>query len=225
MDEATATQGDRTAAADDRIVVYADYVCPFCRLGEATLGDYIDDRAERGLPPLAVEWRPFDLRRDERDPDGVIRSGPEAGKEEYVRSRWGEVESLAEEYGVEMTMDVEEYLRIDARNAQLASLGVQRDDPGRFRAFHGAVFDALWTETRDVGDPAVLGDLAADVGVDPDRVAEWIDDPELVERFDRATEAATDRGVRGVPTFVYGDRAVYGSRPPSAYRELVEGDG
>jgi predicted DsbA family dithiol-disulfide isomerase len=206
------------------IAVYADYVCPFCRLANATLGRYREDRRERGLPDPDVEWRPFDLRADERDPDGSIPPEAREGKAEYVRSRWSEVEALAEEYDVEMTMNVEPYLAIDARNAQLVALGLRRDDPERFREFHDAVFDALWTETRDVGDPEVLRELVGVAGGDPDDVEEWIDDDGLRERFASATEAANRRGVRGVPTVEYDGELFYGSRPPEGYREIIEGE-
>jgi len=212
-------------ASGDRLAVYADYVYPFCRLGNATLREYLAGWAERGLPDLAIEWRPFDLRADERDGDGTIPQGAGAGKEGYARSRWSEVASQAGEYGVEMTMDVERYLAIDARNVQLVALGVKRDDPDWFHAFHDSVFDALWTETRDVGDPTVLRKLAASASVDLDSVEAWIADGELQKRFDAATEQATEKGVRGVPTVEYDGELAYGSQPPTAYRELIEGAG
>jgi predicted DsbA family dithiol-disulfide isomerase len=135
------------------------------------------------------------------------------------------VTALADEYGVEMAMDVDRYLQIDARNAQLVALGVRRDAPDRFRAFHAAVFDALWTGTRDVGDAAVLRDLTASAGVGPDRVETWLADEELQERFASSTAVASADGVRGVPALVRdGDgRVLSGSQPVSGYRRFLEG--
>lgn len=184
-----------TGTGDPRLTVYADYLCPFCRLGNATLGRYLDGRVERGLPPAEVVWRPYDLRADERRPDGTIPPGAGKQKEAYVRSRWSEVEALAAEYDVEMGMDVEPYLRVDSRNAQLVALGLQRDLPGQFRPFHDAVFDALWTEARDIGDPGVLRSIVQDVDVDPDRVDAYLDDPDLHERFNGAPQRAARSGV------------------------------
>ncbi|PSQ19641.1 disulfide bond formation protein DsbA [Halobacteriales archaeon QS_8_69_26] len=217
--------GDGSGPATDgpHLTVYADYVCPFCRLGNATLGRYLDDRAERGLPPAEVLWEPFDLRADERRPDGTVPPGASEHKEEYVRSRWSEVEALAEEYDVAMRMDVDRYLRIDARNAQVVALGVQRDLPGLFRPFHDAVYDALWTETRDVGDPAALRSIAEGAGVDPGRVDEYLGDPDLYERFETAARRAAREGIRGVPTLVHDGKPVSGSRSVEEYRTLIEG--
>jgi predicted DsbA family dithiol-disulfide isomerase len=219
MDDSEANRPD--------LLVYADYVCPFCRLGHATLDEYLADRRDRGLPTLDVEWRPFDLRADERGPDGEVPADPERDTEKagYVRSRWSEVETFAGRYGVEMTMDVESYLQVDARNAQLVALDIRRDDPDRFGPFHSAVFEALRTETRDVGDPAVCRDLTSSVDADPERVEEWISDESLREEFASATEAARRRGGRSVPTVVSDGQAVYGSKPPAGYCEVVEGTG
>jgi predicted DsbA family dithiol-disulfide isomerase len=200
--------------------VYTDYVCPFCRLGHATLERYRENRRERGLPELTVEWHPFDLRADERGADGTVTVAAET--ESYVRSRWSEVEELADEYGVEMAIELPDYLHVDCRPAQLVALGLRRDAPAAFEAFHGAAFDALWTETRDVGDPAVLRELVDRAGADPDAVPGWLEDSGLAERFAAATDRAVREGVQGVPTVVADGRAVYGSRPPDAYRELFE---
>ncbi len=218
--------GTSTAPEDEgpRLTVYADYVCPFCRLGNATLGRYLDRRVERGLPPATVTWRPFDLRSDERGPDGTVPPGAGEQKRAYVQSRWSEVQTLADRYDVAMRIDVDRYLQVDSRNAQLVALGLQRDG-GRFRPFHDAVFEALWTETRDVGDPEVLRSLAADVGVDPDRVDDYLADADLAERFERAPQRAAAEGVRGVPTLVHDGETVYGSRSVEEYRALIEGDG
>jgi len=215
--------GAGTGSEGPRLTVYADYLCPFCRLGNTTLGRYLDDRVERGLAPAEVVWEPFDLRADERRSDGTVPRGASEQKEAYVRSRWSEVEALAEKYDVEMRMAVEPYLKMDSRNAQLVALGVQRDDPGRFRRFHDAVFDALWTETRDIGDPEVLGSIAAGVAVDPDRVGEYLEDPDLRDRFESAPRRADRQGIRGVPTLVHDGNTVYGSRSTEEYRALVEG--
>lgn len=217
--------GSETGPESPRLTVYADYLCPFCRLGNTTLGRYRDERVERGLAPAEVVWEPFDLRADERRPDGTVPSGAGDQKEEYVRSRWSEVEALAEEYDVEMRMEVEPYLKIDSRNAQLVALGIQRDVPGRFRPFHDAVFDALWTETRNIGDPDVLRSIAEDVDVDPDCVDQYIDDPDLRERFDNAPQRAAREAIRGVPTLVLDGETTYGSRSAEEYRRLVEGNG
>ena len=42
----------------ESVLVYADYVCPFCYLGYESLDQY---QAQRDNP-VPTDWHPFDLR-------------------------------------------------------------------------------------------------------------------------------------------------------------------
>jgi predicted DsbA family dithiol-disulfide isomerase len=202
----------------ETITVFSDYVCPFCYLGRHSLERYRDDRDER----LAIDWHPFDLRAGQRGPDGEIDHSVDDGKdEEYFEQARENVRRLQEKYDVEMTLEIAE--EIDSFDAQVASLYVKEEYPERWPDFDWAIFEALWTEGRDVGDPDVLADLAADVGVDPDEVREAVADDDLRERLRGQFEAAQRQGVTGVPTFAYEGYAARGAVPPEHLERLVEG--
>ena len=203
----------------DRITVYSDYVCPFCYLGRESLSQYQAER-ERAL---AIDWHPFDLRAGKRGPDGHIDDSVDDGKDEdYYEQARRNVERLQERYGVEMTLDVA--TDIDSLPAQLASVRVREEhDYDRWLAFDEGVFAALWQEGRDIGDPDVLADVAAEAGVDPGLVEAALADDDLRERVGEQFDAARRAGVTGVPTFVYGEQAARGAVPPEHLRRLVEG--
>ncbi len=217
--EATANASDAETSDADPLVVYADYVCPFCYLGRATLREYRDDADD----PPPVEWRPFDLRSHKRGPDGEVSDDVEDGKDEdYFQQAMENVRRLREEYDVEMTVDRSR--DVDSWNAHQAALHVERSYDGEtFREFHDAVFDAHWLDERDIGDPDVLADIAASVGVDPDGVREAVADESLADALRERFAAAQQRGVTGVPTFAYGGHAARGAVPPEQLRRLVEG--
>jgi predicted DsbA family dithiol-disulfide isomerase len=205
--------------AVESITVYSDYVCPFCYLGREALAQYQDRRDE----PIRVDWHPFDLRAGKRGPDGQINHDADDGKDEdyYARAKEN-VRRLQDEYGVEMAQELR--TDVDSLNAQVASVAI-RESSGyeQWLAFDEAVFDALWQDGRDIGDPAVLVDIAETVGVDPDIVREALEDEALRERVSEQFEAAQHRGVTGVPTFVYDDHAARGAVPPEHLERLVEG--
>jgi 2-hydroxychromene-2-carboxylate isomerase len=70
------------------------------------------------------------------------------------------------------------------------------------------VLDAVFRDGRDVGDPAVVADVARQVGVsDPQAV---LADPGVKQRLRENTEWASARGVFGVPTLVIGDEFFWG---------------
>ncbi len=200
------------------LVVYSDYLCPFCYLGKESLETYLD---EAGLSP-EIEWRPFDLQGHKRGPDRQLDHSVDDGKtDEYFERAKRNVQRLADQYDVEMQVAIHDDL--DSWNAQKLAVAVQRDyDPETFRALHEALFTALWQEGRDIGNPDVLADIAADHGLDAAEVREIIDDESLddalAEQFDRAHRT----GVRAVPTFVYGERATQGAIPPERFAALLE---
>jgi predicted DsbA family dithiol-disulfide isomerase len=213
------TNGDAGDPDGPALVVYSDYVCPFCYLGRESLSRYQATR-ER---PLRIDWHPFDLRSRERGPDGEIDPGKDSGKDEAYFERAREnVRRLAEDYDVEMTLDPA--TDVDSLNAQLVSYRLEREHPyGTWLAFDEAVFAALWREGRDVGDPGVLAALAADVGLDDGVVRSALDDDGLRATLEEEFAEARRRGVTGVPTFASDDHAARGAVPPDQLRRLVEG--
>jgi len=207
------------ADPDESIRVYSDYVCPFCYLGRRSLDQYQETREE----PLAVDWHPFDLRAQKRGPDGEIDDSVDDGKDdEYYEQARENVRRLQAEYDVEM--DLEIATDVDSLPAQIAACAVKRDHSREtWRAFDEAIFAALWTEGRDIGDEDVLVELAADAGIDGEEIRTALDDEALrAELFDRF-DAARREGVTGVPTFAYDGYAARGAVPPEQLRRLVEG--
>ena len=207
------------ADAAGSIRVYSDYVCPFCYLGRHALQQYQETREE----PLAVDWHPFDLRSRKRGPDGEIDHAVDDGKDDdYYEQAKRNVRRLQERYGVEM--DLEIATDVDSLPAQLVSLAVKREHPYEtWRAFDEAVFAALWTDGRDIGDEAVLVDLAAEAGIDGAEVRAALDDDALRSTLFERFDAARREGVTGVPTFAYDGYAARGAVPPDQLRRLVEG--
>lgn len=209
-------QGDEIP--EGTLVVYSDYVCPFCYLGKRSLERYLDQADE----PPEVTWRPFDLRWNKRRADGSIDESIPDGKDQaYYERAKRNVERLADEYDVEMTLDIS--TDIDPWDAQKASLYV-REEHGEdaFQAFHEAVFEALWKHGRDIGDPDVLAAAADDAGLDPDEIRQAVDDPALDERVKDAFERAHRQGITGVPTFIYNELRLPGAMPPENIAQLVQ---
>ena len=208
-------------AGSDRpeITVYSDYVCPFCYLGRASLSAYQADREE----PLAIDWHPFDLRSGKRGPDGAIDDSVDDGKDEdYFDQVRDNVARLREEYGAEEMLGIDEVPDVDSLDAQVASAYVQREHPEAWLAFDEALFRALWVEGRDIGDRDVIAAVAESAGIDGDAVRAALADQAHRDSVFEAFEEARQRGVTGVPTFVYDETGARGAVPPEHLRRLVE---
>ena len=210
-----------TATGAESIVVYSDYVCPFCYLGRESLAQYQETREG----DLQIEWHPFDLRSGKRRPDGSIDHSVDDGKDdEYFEQARRNVRRLADRYGVEMDLDIA--TDVDSLPAQVVSYYLrEHHDYATWLAFDEAVFDALWQEGRDIGDEALLVDLAAGAGVDGKAVRAALDDEDLREEVRERFAQAREQGVTGVPTFAYDGYAARGAVPPEQLERLVEGTG
>jgi 2-hydroxychromene-2-carboxylate isomerase len=78
-------------------------------------------------------------------------------------------------------------------------------------AFARAAFHAAFAEGADLGDPAVLTDLADRTGLPADDLPAGIADPTVKDALRAATDAAIALGVRGVPTLATDDgRLLFG---------------
>ena len=203
----------------EQITVYSDYVCPFCYLGRHSLQQYQQTREEK----LAIDWHPFDLRSQKRNPDGSIDHSVDDGKDDdYYAQAKENVRRLQEKYDVEMDLDIA--TDIDSLPAQVASYYVkQHYDQETWLDFDVAIFEALWKEGRDIGDEDLLVELAEDAGVDGDEIRSALDDETLREEVREQFTEAQRHGVTGVPTFAYEGYAARGAVPPEQLERLVEG--
>ena len=79
---------------------------------------------------------------------------------------------------------------------------------GSSRRAAGTVLRAVFAEGRDVNDPAVIADLAAQLGVADPSAA--LADTAIKQRLRDNTSWACSRGVFGVPTLVIGEELFWG---------------
>ncbi|MFC7098087.1 DsbA family oxidoreductase [Halobaculum marinum] len=207
------------------IAVYSDFVCPFCYLGRASLRQYRDDRGDRDLTDVDVEWRFFDLRGHKRGPDGEIRDDVDDGKDEdYYDQVRENVVRLKDEYDADAMLDFDDVHDADSWDAQQTALYVKQTYGAEtFRDFYDAVLEAHWEDGREIDDHDTLVAIAESVGVDGDEVREAVADETLAEELEAQFEEARRRGVTGVPTFVSDGHAARGAVPPEHLQRLVEG--
>jgi len=93
---------------------------------------------------------------------------------------------------------------------------------GRLVPFAAGVFEAYWTQGRDISQDAVLGELCARVGVEPERFFEGIARPEIKAQLKANTDEAIARGAFGSPTiFVGGDDMYFGNDRLELVRDAV----
>ncbi len=199
--------------------IFSDPVCPWCLIGKAHL-----DRALEARPghPFVIAWHPFQLNPD------LPAAGVE--KRAYLEAKFGGAE------------------RVDAMHARLretaraAGVEIDPDRPARMpntldahRLIHwagiegrqtpvvAALMRAYWVEGRDIGDPAVLAQIAGAAGMDAGAVARLLASDADAEDIAARDQDARRKGVNAVPTFLVDRRyVVSGAQPPEFWQQVID---
>lgn len=136
----------------------------------------------------------------------------------FCRRARATMAALAERYGgqvslhfLQMPLDMHPTGELAAR----AALAAGRQ--GRYWAMHEALFDDGGLRTE-----AGLVDLAESVGIDPDRFARDLADPELAQQVADQREVCTAAGARGTPSFFINGDLLVGSQAIEAFTEIID---
>lgn len=208
------------------IDIVSDVVCPWCYLGKARLELAIAEvQDEIGVD---VNWRPYRLNPD-IPAEGVDQKA-------YLEEKLGGAEAVAR--GHEMLTKLGEEVGI---HYDFAAIKIGPNTLDAHRLLHWAsmegrevqdqvataLFKANFEQGRNIGDHAVLADIAEGSGMDR-KVIENL----LTSEADKDTvlgeiDAAQKMGVNGVPFFIIdGQYAVSGAQMPdvlaNALREIAQ---
>lgn len=194
--------------------VISDVICPWCYVGKRRLEKAI---ALSGRQDVRVRWHPFQL--NPRMPmGGVDRMAYRTAKfGSWERSLALDAQVAEAGRGEGIAFAHHKMLRtpntLDAhRLIRLA------DTDGVQDAVVEAVFRAYFTDGRDIGDRAVLLDVAAAAGLDRGRAETLLAGAADLDAVRREEAEAQRRGVTGVPFFVInGTVALSGAREPEAF--------
>ena len=108
-------------------------------------------------------------------------------------------------------------------NSRLAQeLGKWADTQPGGEAIHDALFRAYFVDARDISQPAVLLDIAEQVGLSVDAAREVLDKRTFKAAVDADWKLSRQYGITGVPTFVAGRYGVVGAQPYEALEQLVD---
>ena len=91
---------------------------------------------------------------------------------------------------------------------------------GRHGALHDRLMDAYWAEARNIGDPAVLHEETAAVGLSAADVADVLAGERYRDRVEASTREAHALGANAVPAFVLDRRLlVLGAQPLELFEQ------
>jgi predicted DsbA family dithiol-disulfide isomerase len=208
------------------IDLVSDIVCPWCYLGKARLELAIAEvQDEVGVE---INWRPYRLNPD-IPPEGVDQKA-------YLEEKLGGAEAVARGHEMLTKLGAEIGIHYDFEAIKIGPNTLDAHRLLHWASMEGKVlqdkvatglFKAYFEQGRNVGDHAVLADVAEQAGMDR-KVVENL----LTTEADKDTvlgeiEAAQKMGVNGVPFFIIdGQYAVSGAQTPDvlagAFRDIAK---
>lgn len=191
--------------------VASDVVCPWCYIGKRRLEkalELLKDEFE-----VNVRWLPFQLNPD-LPPEGMPRA-------EYRKAKFGSLERskqmdarvIAEGKGegIDFAFD---RMETQPNTRQAHRLIGFAQEQGLGNQVVNALFTAHFEQGRNIGDPKVLAEIAAQCGMQG-----W---PEKAQDVSQLEDEVRELGISGVPTFIFERRhGISGAYPAEQLAEAM----
>jgi predicted DsbA family dithiol-disulfide isomerase len=193
-----------------KIDIVSDVVCPWCYIGKKRIEDALALAID---VPVEVNWRPFFLN------SWVPREG--ISRDEYLTAKFGSPEAYKGIAGRVVAAAGEEGLSYHPElvKRQPNTIDCHRlihwaDAKGKAAAMKQRLMELYFRDGGDLTDVSVLVQAAADVGLDAEDVRRRLATDEDVELISGWAQEASDKGISGVPTYVFAQKyAVSGAQP------------
>lgn len=194
--------------------IVSDVVCPWCYLGKARLDLAVTEVLDE--VGVDINWRPYQLNPD-YPPEGVDHQAALAkklgGKAAMDRGH-DSLRKLGEEVGIHFDFDA---IKIGPNTRDAHRLLHWAGFEGRDiqNAVATALFKANFEQGLNVGDHAVLLDIAEACGLDRAVIATLLQSDADIDVLKGEIDAAAQMGVTGVPFFIFDQQyAVSGAQTP-----------
>ena len=201
-----------------RIDIVSDVVCPWCAVGYGQLRLALEETET----VAEIAWRPFELNPDMppegQDLDEHIAQKYGSSAEDSAKARARLTETGA---ALGFTFNYADGMRM-VNTFQAHQLIHWAGTHGSAHRMKMALLAAYFTHRRDVSDPAVLAEMAGEIGLDTAEAADALAEARFAEAVRTEQQFWVSRGIHAVPTMVFQNRyAATGARGIPAYREIL----
>lgn len=187
-------------------IVWSDYLCPWCYVGQARSRQMAD-------LGLEVVHRPYELHP---------QIGPEGRRvraDGRLAPTFARVAAACEESGLPFRAPTR---MPNTRRALETAEWVRVHHADAFDALHRSLFAAHFAEGRALDDPAVLDELVAAAGAPADAVRAAVDEGRARPLVDASMAEASEAGIASVPTWILpGGFALPGALDPETVERWV----
>jgi predicted DsbA family dithiol-disulfide isomerase len=190
------------------LLVFTDYICPWCYLGRARVRPLTERFA------LRARHVHFPLHPGV-PAEGIALSALFAGRPIDLQSSWQRLGAALGAEGLPFAPHDRTY-----RTREAQELAAWADGVGG-PSLHDHLFHAVFAEGQNIGDPDVLVEIAARAGHSRAAATAALASKAGAAQVEADHALARQIGVRSVPTFVIGRHGVAGAQPLEVLESLA----
>ena len=203
-----------------KIGVVSDVVCPWCYIGKRRLEKAMELTSDRFI--FEVEYFPFELNphMPEQGADYHEYHCRKFGSEEKFRELNDHVGLVASRENLDFKPDLQK-THPNTRNAHRIILMAREED--KQPAVVEALFRGYFTEGLDLTQIENLVNIAAQAGLDGDKVEDLLNSNTGKLEIEMAEKELKDLGITSVPLFIVDDKfAVSGAQSVESFTRAFE---
>jgi len=164
---------------------------------------------------LSVEWLPFEIH-SETPQEGMplLKMFPGADVESMTRR----LNTMGAPFGIAFGKIV------NISNSRLSlETGEFAKEQGKFEQFHHTIFQAYFSQRKDIGSIAILKEIIREVGLDADALEKALQTGTYRTVLEQARTDAARLGITAAPTFLFnGKDRIVGAQSLDVFRERLK---
>lgn len=206
------------------IMIWSDFACPFCYIGEKRLKDALEDLGVS--KQFRIIYKAFELNRDA--PKETKETIPELIAKKYgmsledAKKRVADIDKVGNDAGL-----VFRYASALSSNTldahRLMKLAENKFDDKVVAALNEGLFEAYFTDNRRLSDHEVLMQAAVNAGMPTEEVSRVLNSNDFIQQVRHDEDEAQRIGVQGVPFIVFDGRiAVPGAVSEEDFKTVIQ---
>ena len=192
-----------------KLRIFSDYIWPFCWIGKGLVDEFKDEFN------IKDKWLPYELE-PETPPEGRLLTDKFQPYE--ITAMFKNLRQRGHRYG----MVYNDHDR--ASNSHLALLaGEFAKESGGFEEFHEKVFQAFFTDSKDIGQLDVILGIVSKSGMNPEKLKQALNDNLYRDCLNTTMIEARQLGIRSIPAFVFeNNEIIMGALTPEVFKRALE---
>lgn len=201
------------------IEITSDFICPWCLV--------VDKRLNRAIEQLKAPvnikrlWYPFELNptMPEAGMNRKTYRSNKFGSWEYSQKLDAQTMQAAIGDGIEFRYDL---MQVTPNTLKAHRLSWLAEQSGKATEMVERILNAYFTQGQDITDVETLAKLAAEVGLDTDKVRAFLNSTEGVEEVKALEKQAVSRNIRGVPSIKIGRETIVGAQSVDVFLTALQ---